>query len=405
MENPRQYGDSGVSILADSDTNSFLDRLPGMAYRCSWDNDWTMDYLSRGALALSGYSPEDLVGNRTLSWSQLILSDDLPDLSKAVRAAIRIRKPFQCVYRLVLPGGVEKWVIDEGRVISDNSAYPHILEGFIKDITDQKAHEADLKEQREQSRHVVEKARDAFLSIDVSGKIRDWNHQAETTFGWPRNEIIGKDLAETLIPEKKREGHNKGFGKFLETQANRVVLKSADITGLRRNGQEFPAELTIWPCRHGENQFFNAFVHDLSERKAMSEQLSEAESSVKRLMRDDLLTGLANRKALEGDLVRATSFARRWKQPLTLVLVDLDSFKDINEEFGSASGDQVLVSFAQLLKLTCRTEDFIARFAGEEFGLLLPNTDVEQASVLAERLQKKMKETPWPVDTGSQAHS
>ena len=400
MENLRQGDDSSVSFLADSDTQSLLDHLPGMAYRCSWDGDWTMDYVSRGALALSGYSPEDLVGNRTVSWSQLILSDDLADLSKEVRTATRERKPFQCVYRLALPGGVEKWVIEDGRVISDNSVYPHVLEGFIKDITDQKAHEADLKQQREQSRQVVEKARDAFLSIDVTGKIRDWNREAENTFGWPRKEIIGKDLAETLIPERRREGHNKGFGQFLKTQANQVVLTNANITGLRRNGQEFPAELTIWPCRHGDNQFFNAFIHDLSERQAMTEQLSEAESSIKQLMSEDLLTGLANGKAMEDDLVRATSFARRWKQPLTLILVDLDRFEDINEKFGHADGDRVLVSFAQLLKHSCRTEDLIARFAGDEFGLLLANTDVQPARVVAERLQKKMAETAWPVDSG-----
>ena len=402
MDNPRHDDDCGVSILADSDYGSLLDHLPGMAYRCRWDGDWTMDYVSRGALALLGHPPEDLVGNRKVTWGHLILSDDLAEVSKAVRTATKDRKPFQCVYRLALPGGVEKWVIEDGRVISDKSAYPHILEGFITDITEQKAHENDLKEQREQSRQVVERARDGFLSIDLTGKIRDWNLQAATTFGWPRDEIIGKDLAETLIPENRREGHNKGFGQLLETQATHIVL-NANITGLRRNGREFPAELTIWPCRHGENRFFNAFVHDLSERNAMTAQLSEAEHSLKQLMRNDPLTGLANRKALDDELVRATSFARRWKQPLTLVLVDLDEFEHLNEKFGHSGGEQVIVSFAELLKTSCRKEDLVARLEEGRFALLLANTDVQPASVLTERLQKKIAKTDWQVDSDLRA--
>lgn len=150
--------------------------------------------------------------------------------------------------------------------------------------------------------------------------------------------------------------------------------------------------------RPGDDPFYlEGFVADITARKHAEESLAEANATINQLMREDPLTGLANRRALEDNLTRAMSFARRWKQPLTMIMADLDHFKNVNDEFGHLTGDQVLVSFAQLLKVSCRMEDLVTRFGGEEFLLVLPATAAYQGGILASRLRVELEHSTMPV--------
>ena len=98
-----------------------------------------------------------------------------------------------------------------------------------------------------------------------------------------------------------------------------------------------PDRKTIWPSVRKGVQLINAFVRDLSERRALESQLADAEASLARLRREDPLTGLPNRQALKDDLARSISFARRWKQPLALLVADLDGFRAINDQIAGPS--------------------------------------------------------------------
>lgn len=151
--------------------------------------------------------------------------------------------------------------------------------------------------------------------------------------------------------------------------------------------------------RSGESLHVEGFISDITERKHAEMSLREANETISKLMREDPLTGLANRRALEEYMVRALAFAKRWEQPLSIVISDLDHFKTVNDQHGHLTGDQVLVSFAQLLKNCCRIEDIVARFGGEEFIMLLPNTTIEQAAQLAERLRVQTESATMPVPT------
>ncbi len=98
-------------------------------------------------------------------------------------------------------------------------------------------------------------------------------------------------------------------------------------------------------------------------------------------------------------MVRAISFAQRWKHPLAMIMADIDYFKTVNDRYGHLTGDQVLVSFSRLLKISSRIEDIVARFGGEEFILLIPNTSLDQATKLAERLRADTEEATVPIPT------
>ncbi len=128
-----------------------------------------------------------------------------------------------------------------------------------------------LRDGNERLGLVVETAYDAFVAIDAAGKIIEWNPQAERTFGWKRDQILGRALAETIIPPLLREAHRKGLAHFFATGEGPVFNKRLELTALDRSGREFPVELTISPVRLRGSWVFYAFLRDITERKRMEQ--------------------------------------------------------------------------------------------------------------------------------------
>ncbi len=135
------------------------------------------------------------------------------------------------------------------------------------DITSRRQAEEVVRESEERNRAVLDTANEAFIAMDAEGRITNWNHQAEVTFGWSRVEAIGRLLAETIIPPQHREAHRRGLQHFLATGHGPLLDKRFEITALRRDGHEFPVELTIAPIRVGRTYIFNSFLHDITARK------------------------------------------------------------------------------------------------------------------------------------------
>lgn len=124
-----------------------------------------------------------------------------------------------------------------------------------------------LAESEERTRHILETALDAVISIDSDGKITGWNPQAEVVFGWKREEVMGRPLADTIIPPAQRQAHRDGLRRYLVTGEGAVLNKRVELVALRRDGSEFPVELSITPIRTGGAVMFSAFLRDISERK------------------------------------------------------------------------------------------------------------------------------------------
>lgn len=137
-------------------------------------------------------------------------------------------------------------------------------------------------------------------------------------------------------------------------------------------------------------QYSRATVFDLSERKALEARLEKQALT-------DPLTGLGNRRYLEGQAAMEIARAERSGTPLSLIAVDLDHFKRINDTYGHDVGDVVLQAFATLARQVLRDGDVLCRMGGEEFAVLLPDTDREQALRIAERLRVAVATTPARV--------
>jgi PAS domain S-box-containing protein len=134
-----------------------------------------------------------------------------------------------------------------------------------------------LRQREERRRLILDNAHDAFVAMSADGLITEWNHQAEITFGWPRAEAVGRVLSETIIPPRFRDDHRRGLARFLATGEGRLLNRVIEVSALRRDGGEFPVEISIAPVRLGEQYLFVAFIRDVTERKRAEEALRASE--------------------------------------------------------------------------------------------------------------------------------
>src|SRR4029077_8523161 len=113
---------------------------------------------------------------------------------------------------------------------------------------------------------IIETANDAFIEMDAAGHIANWNRQAEKIFGWNREEVLGRILAETIVPPDFREAHIHGLERFLATGEGPVFNRRIELKALHRDGHILPIELTVWPVNADGVWSFNAFIHDITAR-------------------------------------------------------------------------------------------------------------------------------------------
>jgi diguanylate cyclase len=186
-----------------------------------------------------------------------------------------------------------------------------------------------------------------------------------------------------------------------ETLAKNLGEKNQDLAGnvstLRssRDKNEILRLLsTVVMQAGGIQNTVEASHKDLVETKQALNALQEEMAETRQLLNEDALTGTLNRRGLDQTLTREIARAQRGDGVLSLSMVDLDFFKKVNDEFGHEAGDQMLVHFASLIKSIMRKSDALVRYGGEEFTLILPDTDARGAHFVLARLQQLMSKSP-----------
>lgn len=145
------------------------------------------------------------------------------------------------------------------------------------ELTERKLTELELRESKERIRLMLETAYDAFIAMDSKGLVKEWNRQAELTFGWTRNEALHRPVAELIIPKQYREAHTRSIAHYVASGKGPMLNKRIEMTALDRGGREFPVEMTISPIAIGNTHIFSSFVHDISERKQAELALRDSE--------------------------------------------------------------------------------------------------------------------------------
>jgi len=246
-----------------------------------------------------------------------------------------------------------------------------------------------LRENEEYIRAVVDSVMDGIITTNNTGEIETFNPTAEKMFGYRELEIVGENLS-ILLYDNYRERLEKQLGKFSSSGKADIVGTSQEVEGKRENGSTFPMELLISETRLGDYRKLVAITRDITRHKKLEKRL-------RLLSTQDGLTGIANRRLFDRTIEVEWSRAVRNSLPISLIMIDIDFFKNYNDSLGHQAGDDALKKIAVTMQQNfMRPGDLVARYGGEEFVALLPETSPNGATMLAERLRKEIEALKIP---------
>jgi PAS domain S-box-containing protein len=234
--------------------------------------DATITSWNRGAERMLGYPAEEIIGR-----SLAVLAP--PDRPYRPDLLARVAGGEAVEHYEMTPMRKDGKVIDVSLTISpvhgpDGSVVGASL--IARDITETRRVAETLRAQQAQTSSIIATASDAFVSMDAAGLITEWNHAAEELFGWSRPEVIGRVLAETIIPTQHRGAHTAGLRRVLAGGDPHVLDQRIEITALHRDGREIPIELAVWRLTTGTTDHFSAFIRDNSQRQQIEQDLANA---------------------------------------------------------------------------------------------------------------------------------
>jgi diguanylate cyclase (GGDEF)-like protein/PAS domain S-box-containing protein len=271
------------------------------------------------------------------------------------------------------------------------------------DITERKQAEEALRENEIKYRTLFESASDTIFLMDNDIFI-DCNQKTLEMFGCTREQIIGQPPYR-LSPEVQSDGRNskekalekinaaiKGQPQFFEWQH------------CRYDGTLFDAEVSLNSFNYKGKYYIQAIVRDITDRKRAEDALRESEQRYQELSIIDDLTQLYNSRHFYTHLEREIERSNRYEQPLTLLLLDLDKFKEFNDTYGHVEGDYVLSRLGQMVKRCLRETDSAYRYGGEEFTIILPMTTSEEGMVTAKRIQTELRKEAFSPVFGKEVY-
>ena len=201
--------------------------------------------------------------------------DDLTIVTEKIRRTLENDTQFRAEYRIRHHDG-DIWVIAQGKVERNEHREPTGWSGVILDVTER-------RRSGERNTSVLKAAMDAIISMDHHGHIIEWNPAAEKTFGYTREEAIGREMADLIIPPGLRSSHRAGLTKYLATGVGPVIGTRLEITAIRRSGEEFPVDLSITRIGDDNPPSFTGFLRDISDRKRSEEALRLSEARFRAL--------------------------------------------------------------------------------------------------------------------------
>jgi diguanylate cyclase (GGDEF)-like protein/PAS domain S-box-containing protein len=334
-------------------------------------------YFSPRVHQMLGYGENELSGPEDLQ--RIIVPEDLEAARGALYGHIEAGRTGELrrVMRMRTRDGRVLTILARS-VTQYQDGKPVRVAGSYTDITEQLSNERQLQ----LAASVFDAGSDGIVISDSHGRVASVNNAFLAMTGCARGELVGRLLRDVQVPGQS--------DAELEAALQASGTWSGPLTWRRPNGEGKTLDCSVIAVlgAAGETTFRVHVCIDTAE-------LRYAQARIRHLAYFDALTGLPNRTHLRGQFQQALAQARYSGQPLAVVFFDLDNFKEINDTAGHSVGDDVICAVAQRLGKSLREEDILCRFGGDEFLLLLPNTDAQMAETVAVRL---MQEICTPVE-------
>lgn len=373
-----------------------------LALEAAGDGVWDWN-ISTGALVFSrryeqlyGFA-EGEFGHHVEDWSRRIHPDDKQRVMAAMQAHLMGKTAsFVNEYRGLCQDGSWKWVLSRGAIVNRSAEGQSLrMVGTITDITHIKQAEEALQVAVKFQQAVFDSLVAHIAVLDRTGKIiqanATWQHYVQSSACAKAEGFVGINYLDVL---GCLTGHHR------ETVAAAAAGIASVVSGEVAHFQLNHPFFTL-----GDQRWFSmkvTAVHDVDERVVISHEdvsiLKAAELASLTLANTDALTGALSRRNFinlaEQELARSTRYA----MPLMLLMLDLDHFKLINDQYGHAAGDAVLQDFVKTVTAVLRESDLIGRLGGEEFAVLLPNTSYDGGCALAQRIIENVRSQPVTVN-------
>ncbi|WP_341939665.1 sensor domain-containing diguanylate cyclase [Marinimicrobium sp. C2-29] len=308
-----------------------------------------------------------------------------PSDRERVRAALETSlngKSYEVEYRIIRSEGEVRTVQELGYTELDAEGKPLRMTGTLQDTTLQRQLEDKLREEKTLSESILAGLPGIFYIHDGQGHLVQWNDRMEEVTGFSHEELDGMDVC-ALIPQEERDRVGGAIAKTFSQGSAVIESKLCTVEG------DIPYLLNGLRVELNDQSYLLGVGLDIAKQKQLEESL-EREATT------DALTRLYNRQRFDAEMERALASHARYGAETALVMLDVDHFKKINDTYGHDVGDWVLVELTKRVAGELREPDFLARWGGEEFVALLPETDASEAARMGERLRRRIEAEPFP---------
>jgi len=345
-----------------------------------WDYDITTGELiwDDAMYAIYGIDQEK-VSNLYEAWRNSVLPEDQPGEAAALEAAIAQGVPYATCFRIRRRDGALRYIQARARIYFDTNGKPMRLVGTNEDITERQQREAALQESEDRFRSTFDAAAIGMALVSLEGRFLQANDALCRIVGYTPAELQQKTFQDITHPDDLETD----LALMRELLAGTRASYQMEKRYLHKDGHVIWILLSGSAVRDasGKVLYFIAQILDITERKALLEKLELQATK-------DYLTGLSNRRHFIERGEAELAHVQRYGHALSLFMLDIDYFKNINDTYGHKAGDIVLQQLSRILRDTLRSVDIIGRMGGEEFAVLLPETDLQQALEVAERLRE-----------------
>jgi diguanylate cyclase (GGDEF)-like protein/PAS domain S-box-containing protein len=241
---------------------------------------------------------------------------------------------------------------------------------------------------------------DAALVVERGGRIVLANSQSVQLFGYGDGQLTGIPIHK-LLPKSHQKYHAAHVDGYFSSPRVRTMTSRTDLNGRHASGADIPVEIMLKPIAFNGVTHALCVIRDVTEQRRVEAALKRAIEREQELARTDFLTGAANARLFHDLVQREIDRFRRFRRPFTIVYLDLDNFKTINDQFGHGVGDQLLCAVVDNAGSRLRKIDCIARLGGDEFAFLLTEADSGTAHKVMDAVHQvllaEMAKNHWPV--------